>query len=120
MCFDLMCYYAFLFKNINSFVFQGAVIKTLKKLSFQDTFDFDLIFPSNNDAVHSIMKSYKDGIDSQNAAAAAVAAATKLNDELAQAAATLAAVAEDDDEIYPFSFYKEKALDSTDEFSSEE
>jgi hypothetical protein len=32
-----------------------AVLKTLKKLSFNEKFDYELIYPSNDDAVHNIM-----------------------------------------------------------------
>ncbi len=34
---------------------KGAVLKTLKKLSFNEKFDYELIYPSNDDAVHSIL-----------------------------------------------------------------
>jgi hypothetical protein len=32
------------------------VLKTLKKLSFNERFDYERIYPSNDDAVHSIMQ----------------------------------------------------------------
>ena len=47
---------AFILAGINlKFFFSGAVLRTLKRLKFNEKFDYDLIYPSNDNAVYSIL-----------------------------------------------------------------
>jgi hypothetical protein len=114
--------------ELYQFFMKGAVLKTLKKLSFHHTFDFDFIYPSNSDAVHNIMNALSENMTicvsgERENAGFEVDDDDDDDDDGVHVEATHGSdstvtinkepsLKEDDEEIYPFSFYKNVKLHS--------
>jgi hypothetical protein len=94
---------------------KGAVLKTLKKLSFHHTFDFDFIYPSNNDAVHDIMAALSERLTvtvTDRKKSDGVVVGSHVAGLLSRSGARPSVInlkeQEEEEDVYPFSFYKDK------------